>query len=106
MLCKGECFAKKRALQRRVLCKESVLLCRSVESALQRKCSVFTAPEADSFISLVVCLHKQKIFDFAPEVLCKEACCKEAALQRRVLRKGSVFTAPEADSPKLIHLFL
>ena len=83
VLCRGECSAKKRALQRTVLCKEARsaeesaqrrALCKGERSAekraLQRsvlcrgECS---AKETDSFISLVVCLHKQKIFNFAPE---------------------------------------
>ena len=62
VLCKEACSAKKCALQRRVLCKEA---CSAKKCALQRR--VLCLTEADSCISLLVCLHKQKIFDFAPE---------------------------------------
>ena len=59
-LCKGECSAKKRALQRRVLCKEA---CSAKKRALQEAC-------------------------FERRVLCKGECSAEkSALQRGALCK-------------------
>ena len=89
VLCKEACSAKKRAVQRRVLCKEA---CSAKKRALQKSvlckeaCSAKKRALQRRVLCRGACSAKKRALERS--VLCKEACsAKKRALQRRVLCK-------------------
>ena len=102
VLCKGACSAKESALQRSVLCRgeccaeESALqrsvLCKEACSAKKRALQTTCSAKKRALQRRVLCKGERSAKKRAVQrrVLCKEACsAKKRALQRRVLRTRS-----------------